>query len=546
MKQTLQFFLIMLLISSEASAQTIVKNIRPGSSGSNPYPIATLPGNKTILFADDGTNAYELWISDGTTAGTNMIVNLNQTGGSLTDFGSLVYNGKMYFSGNDGTNGYELWETDGTEAGTKMVKDINPGAGHGFYGTQIILFNGKMYFRGYDATNGYELWSSDGTSSGTEIVKNINPGTASSSPAYFTVFKDKLFFAASDGTKGIEWWTSDGTVSGTVNLIDLFPGATGGAGGAGTIYNDWLYFRGIANTSDGYELFRTDGTVTEMVKNIATGAGQSSNPADFMIAGGLLYFAANDQVNGQELWKSDGTTGGTIIVKNITAGSNGTIFTTIGELNGNLIFSASTTDLGRELWVSDGTTLGTKNLLDINTGTGNGIRHVNSELYPKDGYKYFQNPYIYNGLYYFAGDDGTNGVELWQTDGTTGGTKMLNQIAPSTASSNIVWIYVGNNKVWLSATDGTTGQELFAYDIPAGALGSIRMSENLKVHPNPANSRIILDRSGDAMVFDMQGRLVLSFISEEKEQDISMLLPGMYTILIKNPDGMYSSRFSVQ
>lgn len=546
MKQTLQIMLFMLLCMSETFAQTIVKNIRPGSGSSYPYPIATLPGNKTILFADDGTNGFELWVSDGTTSGTQMVVNIHPSSQSLTDFGSAVLNGKFYFAANDGTNGSELWETDGTMAGTKMVKDIYPGSGSGFYGSQIIVYKGKMYFRGVDPTNGSELWSSDGTSDGTQIVKNINPGTGSSTPAYFTVFKDKIFFAANDGTKGLEWWTSDGTVSGTVNLIDLFPGASGGLGGPGTIYNDWLYFSGIANISEGNELYRTDGTVTELVKNIATGAGQSSYPSDFMVAGGELYFGASDQVNGQELWKTDGTSSGTIIVRNITPGSGSTSIILLGELNGKLLFSASSSTLGRELWVSDGTTIGTQNLLDINTGAGDGIKPVNSEIYPKDFYKYFSNPYIYNGIYYFAGNDGTNGVELWQTDGTAGGTKMLNQIAPSTGSSNINWIFVGNGKVWVAADDGSTGLELFAYDIPSGSISSIRMANELSVHPNPVSGTLHLSRSGLVTVCDMQGREVLSFVSDGTGQDISMLTPGMYVVMLRSEDDLFSGRLIVE
>jgi ELWxxDGT repeat protein len=44
-----------------------------------------------------------------------------------------VFNGALYFQAGDGTHGRELWRTDGTTAGTALVKDINPGAGDGFY-----------------------------------------------------------------------------------------------------------------------------------------------------------------------------------------------------------------------------------------------------------------------------------------------------------------------------------------------------------------------------------------------------------------------------
>lgn len=528
-----------MIAAMTTQAQTIVKNINPGSGASYPYPLATLPNGKTILYANDGTNGYEIWATDGTTAGTTMVVDINQTPGtgSLVDFGTTVYNGKFYFCANDGTNGYELWYTDGTAAGTGMVKNIGATNTNGFTATQIIIFNNKMYFRANEATTGSELWESDGTDAGTQIVKNINPGNVSSSPGNFYVFAGKLYFTANDGTNGTELWVSDGTTSGTKMVDDLNPGANSGVSSAFQEYNGWLYFQGVANTNDANELFRTDGTTIEMVKNINPTASAGSNPADFMVAGGTLYFIANDGVNGQELWKTDGTTAGTVIVKNINSGSTGTSMFLVGESKGKLLFVANDPTNGNELWTSDGTAIGTSLLVDINTGTGAGVSTISSEYYPKYYYRYFANNYMRFGTYYFAGNDGTNGTELWKSDGSAAGTVMLNQIAPSTASANVAWIFVDNANVWINATDGSVGQELYKYSIPNASVEKIKLIRTLAIKPNPAKDQVTVEEKGRFTITDMQGRTVSEGYNDGAFIDISALSNGIYTITLVNETG---------
>ena len=87
-------------------------------------------------------------------------------------------NGKALFSATDGTHGYELWVSDGTTAGTSLVQDINPGSGSS--GPQDItkFGSGKALFSANDGTHGYELWVSDGTAAGTSLVQDIYPGSS--------------------------------------------------------------------------------------------------------------------------------------------------------------------------------------------------------------------------------------------------------------------------------------------------------------------------------------------------------------------------------
>src|SRR5690606_31603268 len=86
----------------------------------------------------------------------------------------LTLNGFFYFFANNGTNGYELWKSDGTESGTTIVKDIWIGSNSSANSLKGSTLNNIIIFEANDGINGTELWKSDGTEAGTSMVKNIN------------------------------------------------------------------------------------------------------------------------------------------------------------------------------------------------------------------------------------------------------------------------------------------------------------------------------------------------------------------------------------
>ena len=79
------------------------------------------------------------------------------------------------FQAFDPAHGRELWITDGTAGGTQLVKDINPGT-NGSSSQGFTALGNELVFEAFNATNGFELWVTDGTTAGTQLLKDINPG----------------------------------------------------------------------------------------------------------------------------------------------------------------------------------------------------------------------------------------------------------------------------------------------------------------------------------------------------------------------------------
>jgi len=237
-----------------------------------------------------------------------------------------------------------------------------------------------------------------------------------------------------------------------VLLADINPGASSSNAARYTDVNGTIYF--IANDGvNGQELWKSDGTSagTVMVSDIRPGAS-SSNISVMANIDGTLYFTANDGTNGAELWKSDGTSSGTVLVKDIFSGPSNAYPNLFTNVNGTLFFRATDGTNGDELWKSDGTSSGTVLVKDINPG-GNSSPQVLANV---------------NGTLFFMASDGTNGGELWKSDGTSGGTVLVKDIYAGSNSSALSSLFNFNGTLYFRATDGTNGYELWKSDGTSG------------------------------------------------------------------------------
>jgi ELWxxDGT repeat protein len=368
--------------SDGTSNGTAITRVVPNGSSGFLFPNVGVLGDR-LLFSASGATPYgvELWKSDGTKDGTVFLKFFYYGRFSVSnsiEFAPIA--GGALFNGKDSVTGQELWKTDGTPEGTVLVKDIQPGS-ESSGPMELTAIDSIVYFSAWSTLYGVELWRSNGTAAGTFMVKDIAPGSTSSYPSYLTAVGKTLFFVASDNIHGRELWKSDGTPEGTVMVKDVIPGSAGGLGF--TIYigrkplvamNGVLYFP-ASDGVHGYELWRSDGTEsgTYLAKDINPGGGNSQDPTfndwlvpSYGIVSNTLFFAANDGTHGTELWKTDGTAAGTLLVKDIYPGARPNPPGSIGNypyrltaVNGELYFVGNDSIHGPNLWKSNGTVEGT-------------------------------------------------------------------------------------------------------------------------------------------------------------------------------------------
>jgi ELWxxDGT repeat protein len=446
-----------------AAGTLLLADLWPGGGAGNPSMPTPLGDGRAVFTATDPAHGSELWITDGTTAGTQLVLDINPAQSGFS--GSNPYNfaafgnGRVLFTANDPVHGSEPWVTDGTAAGTQVL-EMAPGLTSSYVSTAFLpLGNGRALFGGSSDGNGQgaELWVTDGTPTGTHLVKDINPdsngsypGSASGAPGMVALGDGHALFSADDGSRGRELWTSDGTADGTYLLADLWPGSNTPNPGSGDYPN-------------------------------------SSNPTNFAALGqGRILFAASDPEHGNELWISDGTADGTHLVADIWAGGSvpysGASFTANSSGpsnilplgNGSALFSADDGVHGRELWITDGTAAGTSLLADIWPGGGTSNPGESTSYY----YSRYQ-PYgppsgpggklaLGDGHALFSATDPVHGTELWISDGTAAGTRLLQDINHATqdyaSSMPSYFAMLGKGQVVFTADNGVNGAEPWITD----------------------------------------------------------------------------------
>ena len=159
----------------DATPFALVRDTGPGPAGSDPEDLVVLDGGHVVYTADTAGAGRELWISDGTTAGTRQLADIRPGSGSSAPDQLVARDGRAWFAADDGVHGREVWTTDGTATGTRLVHDTEPGS----YGSQpqelTLDATGRLFFTAR-TVRGRDLWVSGGGQ--TQLVVDLTPAEA--------------------------------------------------------------------------------------------------------------------------------------------------------------------------------------------------------------------------------------------------------------------------------------------------------------------------------------------------------------------------------
>ncbi|NBD13231.1 ELWxxDGT repeat protein [Corallococcus silvisoli] len=357
----------------------------------------------------------------------------------------VVVGEQVFYAADDGVSGRELWVTDAGSMASGRVKDLRPGA-QGGTPRFLTRVGGRLFFVADDGVHGPELWLSDGTEQGTVLVADIRPGAQGSAPDGLTAVGGRLYFTADDGVHGRELWSSDGTLRGTQLTQEFAPGPDS------FVLDDLTEWDGrlalVAYGADSVTLWVTEGD-TGTARVFYRGPAQTVLFSLTPAGRDRLYFLVDQGRGEADLWVTWGLPLLTLPLLHFP-GDYPVALTPLGDtvyfMAGAEGFFGEPGDLlhGGELWKSDGTLVGTRLVKDVRPGP---LGSLPSGLTAMDG------------QLYFAADDGVHGRELWRSDGTAQGTVLVQDLEPGPEGSAPTALAVEDGWLFFSATTAGRGRE---------------------------------------------------------------------------------------
>jgi ELWxxDGT repeat protein len=385
---------------------------------------------------------------------------------------------RLFFTAYSSATGHvDVFATDGTDAGTVDVK-APPSDTAGFDGsaTRFFALGTTGYFTTATTAAGERLYQSSGGAAAT--VTEIPPPSASytgaptigSNVAVANGVAHLLLQWQNGSDYACEIWSTDGTALATTRLYAM-PVSTSRCSGI------W--------SAGAYEYFFVGSSLMRFqavsAPAVVQTLGAASPTASVVAVGSELFFETSTAVSASstayDLWKSDGTADGTVVVKNVDSGFLAYPAAYLTPLDGELFYSNR-----KSLWKTDGTALGTVDVADMPTSSYGGVGAIN---------------YVYaiGSKLYFQANTDTLGGEPWVSDGTTLGTVLLGDLRPGTPGSRPA--HYGpdfqpfNSLVVFGTNDGVLGPTLWATD------------------GTPAGTRMEVDVPAEVVLGTVNGRLVV-------------------------------------
>ncbi|WP_244237994.1 hypothetical protein [Corallococcus terminator] len=418
----------------------------------SPYGLSNFQG--TLYFATDVVGGQAtLWKSDGTTAGTVPVKEFPAQGttGYRELSGFTAVGSQLFFIVGDAVLGREPWVTDGTEAGTRLVVDLTPGSEGSQLSSFAALGGALGFFRTVPVTTPaggrrLESWRSDGTAAGT--VRVVDFGTQTTLQASTVIAGGVQLFFLQDAVNGTRLWRTDGTATGTYVIKALDAGEPLVSDVRGTTGGIVFALRDAGNT----EIWKSDGTAAGTVRletfgHVASLLGVLGSHAY------VSYGTADDRLRLARVSLSGGGKATVTTLPNPFGGESGAqpylqIATTAGSKLYLSVAIGSTGPAPRkvDLWVTDGTAAGTLWLSDgLSTSDENWSPLFNTG----------------SGTLLFGKAGPNDGQEPWVTDGTVANTGRVADIHPDGGSSPQSFRRIGD-RIFFVANGGPPGNALWA------------------------------------------------------------------------------------
>ncbi|HEX5759872.1 MAG TPA: ELWxxDGT repeat protein [Thermoanaerobaculia bacterium] len=450
-------------------------------------------GDKVLFVGSEPSSGQEVWASDGTPEGTELLVDIfpGPPSPTIQMLGSV---GRVAFFFARDVESERLWRSDGTRAGTyPLADDLRlhlPFVEH-------AVTSRALFFVGCPELD-CEIWTSDGTVAGTKALTDHYEQGFHAPPSELTAFSDTLYFEG-PSPEGRAVWKTDGTAAGLVRL-GIFNGFRQPS--RLTVAGSRLFF--IADAGQGQELWVSDGTPAGTRRVTDFAAAEPFWPSFLEPAGSAVYFQANGGA-GNVLWRSDGTLQGTRRVTDFTPFDFYSDQTSLEPIGDRLLFLATTDQVRHTLWTTGGTLASTQPLAgcpggcpfvvqrtpllrvggrvllfgrDVASGTtalwssdatGAGTRKVR-DLCQGDCAPSAETIALAGGRLYFISFEPPDGMQLWTSDGTPGGTRSLLSLAPHPlGDAPRLEAVAAGGRTYFGAQDREHGTQLWKTDdTPSG------------------------------------------------------------------------------